>query len=298
MKTLPDSDASFEMFFRDLVVRSLDLRDWISEALGEAEEDVTDQLVRPFDVARGAALSLFETFWNQVLQNCFLDRGGKAIPVQRIGYHPRFGWTIEAEGLRAYLGKPSLLENVSVQIGSYSYLSGGSLIRGANRLQIGAYTSIAENFYVNTFRDFHPMDYPSSYNFLENRRLRENDMSIDIEYDFLASGAGPVVIGSDVWIGRNVRVYHGSRIGHGCIVAENSLVRGDLEAYGVYGGSPAKLIRHRFSKATMEALLSLQWWEWPHDVVRCNKRFFSTNLRVFDGNPQELIDAWPAGAAL
>lgn len=291
MKPLPDFDVSFEAFFQDLALRSLDLREWILEVVGHADKDVVQGLVLPINGARNAIRTIFEKFWCQISENCFLDRKGQALVVEGLGYHPRFGWVIEAQGLRAHLGKPSLLEKVTIKIGNRSYLSGGALIRGVNRLEIGAFTSIAEGFYVNTFRDFHPLEYPSTYNFVENLRLREDGLALDIPYGFLRCADEKVTIGSDVWIGRNVRIFHGSCIGHGCVIAENSLVRGTLEPYWIYGGSPAKPIRQRFSDATIEALLALRWWEWSYDLIARNRRFFATDLTIFDGDILALIES-------
>lgn len=52
-------------------------------------------------------------------------------------------------------------------------------------------------------------------------------------------------IDDDVWIGAGVVVIGGVKIGQGVVVGANSVVTCDLEPYGVYAGSPAKLIRFR-----------------------------------------------------
>lgn len=55
----------------------------------------------------------------------------------------------------------------------------------------------------------------------------------------------PVVLEEDVWLGRNVMVLPGVRIGKGSIVGANSIVNKDIEPYSIVGGVPAKLIRKR-----------------------------------------------------
>ena len=55
------------------------------------------------------------------------------------------------------------------------------------------------------------------------------------------------VIGSDVWIGQNVTLIHGVKIGRGAVVAAGSVVTKDVAPYSVVGGVPAKEIRKRFS---------------------------------------------------
>jgi acetyltransferase-like isoleucine patch superfamily enzyme len=54
-----------------------------------------------------------------------------------------------------------------------------------------------------------------------------------------------VRIGNDVWLGAGVRVLDGAVIGEGCVVAAGAVVRGELEAYGIYAGVPARLVRMR-----------------------------------------------------
>lgn len=54
-----------------------------------------------------------------------------------------------------------------------------------------------------------------------------------------------VRIGNDVWIGSGARVLPGAVIPDGCVIGANSVVKGELEPYGVYVGSPARLIKTR-----------------------------------------------------
>ena len=54
-----------------------------------------------------------------------------------------------------------------------------------------------------------------------------------------------IIIGNDVWIASNVTILKGVNIGDGAIIAANSVVNKNLEAYTVVGGSPAKFISKR-----------------------------------------------------
>ncbi|HTK36838.1 MAG TPA: DapH/DapD/GlmU-related protein [Caulobacteraceae bacterium] len=60
-----------------------------------------------------------------------------------------------------------------------------------------------------------------------------------------SAGKGGIVIEEDVWLGANVVVLDGAVIGRGCVVAAGSVVRGVLEPYSVYGGSPIRRLRSR-----------------------------------------------------
>jgi acetyltransferase-like isoleucine patch superfamily enzyme len=54
-----------------------------------------------------------------------------------------------------------------------------------------------------------------------------------------------VEIGEDCWIGINVVVAPGVRIGRGCVVGANSVVSRHLPAYVIAAGAPARVIRKR-----------------------------------------------------
>jgi acetyltransferase-like isoleucine patch superfamily enzyme len=59
-------------------------------------------------------------------------------------------------------------------------------------------------------------------------------------------------IGDDVWLGAGVRVLDGAVLEEGCVVAAGAVVRGRLDAYGIYGGVPARFIRMRAAEDTSE----------------------------------------------
>jgi len=54
-----------------------------------------------------------------------------------------------------------------------------------------------------------------------------------------------IIIEKDVWIGANCIITSGVTIGEGAVIAAGSVVTKDLNAFGIYGGVPAKLIRKR-----------------------------------------------------
>ena len=55
----------------------------------------------------------------------------------------------------------------------------------------------------------------------------------------------PPVIEDDVWIGRNVVVMPGVRIGKGSIVGSGAVVTKNVEPFSIMGGVPARLIKKR-----------------------------------------------------
>lgn len=74
---------------------------------------------------------------------------------------------------------------------------------------------------------------------------------------------GDTEIGHDVWIGYKATIMPGVKIGHGAIVASQSVVTHDVPPYSVVGGNPAQVIKGRFDDSTVEALLNIAWWNWP-----------------------------------
>jgi acetyltransferase-like isoleucine patch superfamily enzyme len=81
----------------------------------------------------------------------------------------------------------------------------------------------------------------------------------------------PTTIGSDVWIGSLVLVNAGVRIGHGAIIGAGAVVTADVEPYAIVAGAPARTIRYRFKKSTIDRLLATQWWTLsPDEVAKLN----------------------------
>jgi virginiamycin A acetyltransferase len=78
---------------------------------------------------------------------------------------------------------------------------------------------------------------------------------------------GDTVIGHDVWIGYGATLMPGVQVGDGAIIAAQSVVTKAVPAYAVVGGNPAQIIRYRFDAATIEALLTLQWWHWDIEKI-------------------------------
>ena len=78
---------------------------------------------------------------------------------------------------------------------------------------------------------------------------------------------GDTVVGNDVWIGQNVTVMPGVKIGDGAIIAANSTVTKDVLAYHIVGGNPAWIIRKRFDDELINYLLELKWWDWPPEKI-------------------------------
>ena len=81
---------------------------------------------------------------------------------------------------------------------------------------------------------------------------------------------GDINIGNDVWIGYNATIMAGVTVGDGAVIATNSTVITDVEAYSIVGGNPATEIKKRFSDDKIASLLELKWWNWDKEKITGN----------------------------
>lgn len=81
---------------------------------------------------------------------------------------------------------------------------------------------------------------------------------------------GDLIIGHDVWLGRDALCMPGVTIGDGAIVATRAVVSRPVPAYAIVAGNPARIVGYRFAPATIDALLALAWWHWPEDKIARN----------------------------
>lgn len=68
------------------------------------------------------------------------------------------------------------------------------------------------------------------------------------------------IIENDVWIGVNAVIRRGITVAHGAVVGANSYVNKDVPPFAIVAGSPAKIIKYRFSPQIQQKILTSQWW--------------------------------------
>lgn len=276
-------EMSFVNFVNDTWIRTLAGKEWMYRFGNFSNSHGWNEV--QLDELR----SLYNRISKYYLSHVQVSVLNKVCYVDAVCFDSRFGWVLTAGGYKTYFGKVEIPDNLPIEIGRQTYLSGHSLLRGKALLKVGAFTSIAEGLYLNTSADLHPYKYASMINFAAERRCKGDGLSMDISFDQLDSLPTGISIGNDVWIGRDVRIFSGARVADGCVIAERSLVRGDTEPYGIYAGIPAKLKKYRFSEKVVASLLDMQWWNWSNERLQRNKKLFSTNLAEFDGDPSDLV---------
>jgi virginiamycin A acetyltransferase len=167
-------------------------------------------------------------------------------------------------GERVKIAKKVVVEP-EVNLPKRRVLNGGGFSYFQSPLDIdfvsGRYCSVAQGVQIMGIE--HPVDRISTHTFTFRsyftNRILEDFGQAPTPVNFIAS-LPPIELGHDVWIGQNVLLKRGIRIGTGAIVAAGSVVTKDVPPYAIVGGIPAKVIRYRFKDRMIERLLTSCWW--------------------------------------
>jgi acetyltransferase-like isoleucine patch superfamily enzyme len=111
-----------------------------------------------------------------------------------------------------------------VRIGKNTSLERRCSISAAKHIVIGENVIFGPNVYIT--------DHIHAY----------EDNSLPIKNQGITK-ISPVTIGDDSWLGVNVVVLPGAKIGKHCVIGANSVVLNNIPDYSVAVGSPAKVVR-------------------------------------------------------
>jgi acetyltransferase-like isoleucine patch superfamily enzyme len=142
------------------------------------------------------------------------------------------------------------------RIGSYSYIGRNGFVEST---EIGRFCSIADDCRVGLAS--HPTTWVSTSPVFHAGRNVLRTHFAHLAYD----GIEKTIIENDVWIGMNVCILAGVRIGNGAIVGAGAVVTKDVAPYAIVGGNPARLIRMRFDEDTVRSLIESAWWDWTDE---------------------------------
>lgn len=136
------------------------------------------------------------------------------------------------------------------------------------KLIIGKFTAIATGVKFIMATANHKLDGFTTYPFgiFANGWQKDMDMT-------KINQKGDTIIGSDVWIGYKATIMPGVNIGDGAIIGARSVVTRDVPPYSIVGGNPARIIRIRFDKKTIDELLKIKWWDWPKEKITKNIKY-------------------------
>lgn len=194
--------------------------------------------------------------------------------------------------LEAQIFSSSSLENVH-SMGAFSIIRHGASIGG---VVIGRFSGIGAGF-VGSAPE-HPVDsIGMSSVFMKNYPWAKGGERF---YEVPQSGRRLVnkriEIGSDVWIGRDVYIKGGVKVGHGAIIAARSVVTKDVAPYSIVAGTPAKHIRQRFPDEVVAALLELEWWNYdPIWMKHVDQKDIHGCVRFLHGERNSLSPLNPVG---
>ncbi len=130
-------------------------------------------------------------------------------------------------------------------------------------LRLGAFCSIAQGLRV-LLGGNHRVDWATTFPF---GHIFADTLG-GVEIDGHPQSGGDVVIGNDVWIGANVTILSGVTIGDGAVIGATATVAKSVGPYEIWGGNPARLLRHRFPPEMALRLQALHWWNWPVETIQ------------------------------
>lgn len=148
---------------------------------------------------------------------------------------------------------------ISCKMGAHTYLSTNVHLE---KTVIGRYTCIGPsvsnimgNHPTKKFVSVHPSFFSvrpiTGEHYIKTQKFDEHKYTKD---------GNACDIGNDVWIGANAVLFEGISIGDGAIIGANSVVTKDVPPYAIVVGSPAKILRYRFSADQIAALKKIEWW--------------------------------------
>jgi acetyltransferase-like isoleucine patch superfamily enzyme len=157
-----------------------------------------------------------------------------------------------------------------IEVGRYTSINGPNtdIVADGGKVSIGQFCSIARNVSMQVSN--HNISRATTYPIFKNVFKEKN------EGEFTTKGN--ISIGNDVWIGAHALILSGSKISDGVVVAANSVVTGEIPPYAIVAGSPAKVIKYRFSPELIEELLEKEWWNWSIQKIKEEKKFFGKRL--------------------
>ena len=176
-----------------------------------------------------------------------------------------------------------------IEVGRHSF---GPLIHEYNGWMIekvGAYCSFAEGVRVVANHDMTGVSTCALFNGIDLEK-NPNYLPIikEVEIDNLLNHE-KTAIGNDVWLGQNVIICNGAKIGDGVIAGAGTVIIRDVPDYAVVVGVPGRVIKYRYTPKQIETMKRIKWWNWEEKEIaekfkdfRDIKTFIERNGESYD----------------
>jgi carbonic anhydrase/acetyltransferase-like protein (isoleucine patch superfamily) len=121
---------------------------------------------------------------------------------------------------------------------------------------VGRYCTVSLNVYMSSGRHY--------FELLPGELIKDQDRYALENVAHAAGRCRPVLVEDDCWLGFNVVVMPGVRLGKGAVVGANSVVTKDVAPYTVVAGAPAKFIKQRLAFSAPRQIVHSEPADWPY----------------------------------
>lgn len=163
------------------------------------------------------------------------------------------------------------------QLGFATYTGHNTTIKNS---VIGKYCSISWSVSIGG----------KNHNYLRTTTFPEYHMNriLDGKSTIIENRMENTYIGNDVWIGAGAIIMRGINVGDGAVIGAGAVVTKDVPPYAIVAGTPAKVIKMRFSDKIINQLLEIKWWDWAIDKIGKKREILMSEIT--EENIKELIE--------
>lgn len=163
-----------------------------------------------------------------------------------------------------HINKNNLIN--SSELGKHTYTGQNTIIEFT---QIGNFCSISWNVTIGAAQH--------DYNRVTSHEMLYSKWHEFIEEPIYSPFEKNVSVGNDVWIGANSIILRGVKVGDGAVIGAGAVVTKDIPDYGIAIGIPAKVVKYRFDKKTINILKKVRWWDFPTEIIKKNLALLSSS---------------------
>jgi len=163
-------------------------------------------------------------------RNSFFYETAKVVNIQRNPNAIKIGALFSIRGELVVL-----THGGNISIGDYCFIGENSRLWSGKSICIGNRVLISHGVNIHD-TNAHPID-------MADRHERYKHISTSGDPKQIALNEVPIIIEDDAWIGFNVTILKGVKIGRGAIVAAGSIVTKDVEPFSIVAGVPAKFVK-------------------------------------------------------